>query len=588
MTGVCALSCIACTPTGIGSWILARQLQDDTTRFSVHVERAVTMVTSDGTALVADVYHPETDGTTPAILVRIPFSKTFSNTFYATVVGRFWASHGYTVVIQGTRGRYLSAGQSDPFRYERQDGIETLRWITQQPWSNGRIGMWGGSYFGYTQWVVADQTDPGPAALQIQIASTDFYRMFYPGGAFSLESALHWSLVSQDPQDNAPPPEILQKGYAGFPLIEADDRALRDLSFFNDWVRHSERDHYWEDVDGNNRAAHLQAPALLMAGWYDAFLPTQLEDFLRIKREARSDVATATRLIIGPWAHAFTVTFPGGFIPRHYRLESLGASISWFDRYLRDRLQVSGGAPIRLYIMGRHQWRDEQEWPLARTQYTAFYLNSSGAANSLAGDGILSTQVAGDEQPPDTFQYDPQYPVPSMGGTMLGPRAGIALQNGVEARKDVLVYTTRELEEDVEITGPVRALLYVGTTAPQTDFTAKLVDVYLDGSAYNVSEGILRRSYPTRSLGLSGQAADTEIEISLWPTSQVFLKGHRIRLEISSSNYPRFDRNPNTGNPIATERQPIVAIQTVYHGQRTPSRLILPVIPDAGSKLRFR
>jgi hypothetical protein len=586
--GFFVLSCASCTPTEIGSWILAQKLGDNTRRFSVSIERAVTMFTSDGTALVADVYRPETDGTTPTILVRIPFSKTFSNSFYATVVGRFWAEHGYTVVIQGTRGRYLSSGQYYPFRYERQDGIETLQWISRQAWSNGRIGMWGGSYFGYTQWVVADQTNPGPSALQIQIASTDFYGMFYPGGAFSLESALYWALVSQDPQDDAPLPEILQKGYEGFPLIEADDRALANLPFFNDWVQHSERDDYWAGVDGYNRAARLQAPVLLMAGWYDPFLPTQLEDFLHIKREARPDIAAATRLLIGPWAHAFTVTFPGGFTPHNYRLESLSRSISWFDRYLRDRPQDSGSTPISLYVMGRHQWREEQEWPLARTRYTSLYLQSAGAANSINGDGLLSMPVPMDEQTPDSFVYDPRDPVSSAGGTMLGPHAGIALQNLTESRQDVLVYTTRELDEDVEVTGPIRVVLYVRTTVPQTDFTAKLVDVHPDGSAYNVSEGILRRHYPSTLSGLKGRGATTEIEINLWPTSQVFLKRHRIRLDISSSNYPRFDRNPNTDNPIATETHPIVANQTVYHGRTTPSRLILPVIPDAASELQFR
>jgi len=496
------------------------------------------------------------------------------------VVGRMWAARGHTVVVQGTRGRYQSSGHHDPFRSERQDGIETLAWIAQQPWFNGRLGMWGGSYFGYTQWVLADQVDPGPAAFMIQLASTDFYGMFYPGGAFSLESALYWAIRSRGPQDTIPSPETLQRGYARFPLVEADNQAVgEEIPFFNDWVNHPERDPYWAAIDGEDRPRTLQAPVLLMAGWFDAFLPTQLDDFVRIRREADPRIASATRLMIGPWAHAQTVTFPGGLTPRNYRLESFVPSVAWFD----EHLQVSGTAfpqtaPVRLYVMGEHVWRDEHEWPLARTSYTPYYFHSAGKANTLAGDGILTRERPTQQEPPDTYVYAPYDPVPTAGGTAIGPSAGIALQNTLETRPDVLVYTTAPLEEDLEVTGPLQLVLYVSTTAPNTDFTAKLVDVHPDGAAYNVSEGILRRSY-NRPNGTVGATHPTKTRVDLWPTSMVFFKGHRLRLEVSSSNYPRFDRNPNTGRPIATETQPIVATQTVHHGRETPSHVILPIIP---------
>jgi putative CocE/NonD family hydrolase len=561
----------------LAPWALARRLGFRPVEFAVRIERGAKMATSDGIALVADIYHPRRVGRTPTILVRIPYSKTLKNKLFATIVGRMWAEHGYTVVIQGTRGRYQSSGTYYPLRGERQDGIETLAWVAKEPWFDGRLGMWGGSAFGYTEWAVADQTNPGPSALIIWQASTDFHGMFYPGGAFSLESALCWAVRSRGPQDRDdwPTADELRPGYQGFPLIEADDRVVGDIPFFDDWVSHRERNAYWREIDGENRPAELKAPALLMAGWYDPFLPTQINDFLRIRRHAKSEIASKTQLIIGPWVHASEVTFPGGFKPRNFRLESFAPSIPWFDRHLSSSDDSSHqDTPVRIFVMGKNLWREEQAWPPARIRYTSYYLHSGGRANSAAGDGQLSTVPPSLQEAADSYTYDPRNPVPTVGGAMMGPRAGIARQNAVEARPDVLVYTTPPLEEEVEVTGPISLILYVSTTTASTDFTGKLVDVYPDGSAYNVSEGILRRGYRSNS------KEPTEIRIDLWPTSMVSLRGHRIRLEVSSSNYPRFDRNPNTGREIATEMHPIKALQTVYHVPASASRLILPIIAN--------
>ncbi|MBF2065450.1 MAG: CocE/NonD family hydrolase [Calothrix sp. C42_A2020_038] len=546
---------------------LASQLGFRTGEYNVWIDKSV-VTTIDGVKLVANIYHPQKLDKTPTILVRIPYSKTLTNTTFANVVGRMWAARGYTVVIQGTRGRYESSGEYFPFKSETQDGIETLEWLKTQPWYNGKIGMWGGSYFGYTQWVLASRVNPGLSALILQICSTDFHRMFYPGGAFSFESALYWAVTSYGKQDIPASEKVLKKGYEGFPLIKADDRAVQDIAFFNEWASHPEKDDYWKAIDGENRTKTLQAPALLMAGWYDPFLPTQIEDFIKIRREAKPEVQSATRLIIGPWAHARTVTFPDGTTPRNYRLESLAPSIPWFDKHLLNYSKSK--SPVQIYVMGKNIWRDEQEFPLARAKYTNYYLHSNAQANTLNGDGVLDLTPPATEAP-DVYTYNPLNPVPSAGGTMLGPRAGIEKQNDIETRNDVLVYTTTPLQEDTEVTGLVRLVLYVSTTAPNTDFTAKLVDVYPDGSAYNVSEGIIRKQYDSTK-------QPSQIDIDLWPTSQLFFKGHRIRLEVSSSNYPRFDRNPNTGRPIATEVYPVAAKQTVQHNQQAPSRLILPIV----------
>jgi uncharacterized protein len=560
--------------TLLGHFLLPREGIREA-QYAVDVDKEVAFKTLDGITLVSEVYRPRTQAKTPTILVRIPFSSTFKNRLATQIIGEFWASRGYAVVIQGTRGRYKSGGEFYPLRHEERDGQETLRWLAAQPWFDGRLGMWGGSAFGHTQWVLADRQDPGPTALMIQIASTSFREMFHPGNAFSLESALFWAARSHGKEDQDPSLERLELGYAGFPLIEADDRSVGDVAFFNDWLRHDQADAYWRGIDGQHRARTIKAPVLLMAGWYDPFLPTQVRDFETIRREAGRAVADASRLIIGPWSHADPVRFPDGSDAGDYRPASLAPSIPWFDHHLLGRpLDKSLAAPVRIYVMGENKWRDEDEWPLARARHTAFYLRSAGHANSVLGDGRLSLTPPSSDESADTFEYDPRKPVPSRGGAVLGPRAGIALQDDVEARQDVLVYSSSVLEDVMEVTGPVRALLHVDTTAPSTDFTVKLVDVHPNGKAYNVCDGILRRAYSG-----DARAAPTEITVELWPTSMLFRRGHRVRIEVSSSNYPRFDRNPNTGRDTATETEPRAAMQTVFHAKSAPSRIILPIIP---------
>jgi hypothetical protein len=552
--------------------------------YSVDIQRHVVMTASDGVELASDIYSPRGVLKSPTILVRIPYSKTIANQVKSEAIARFWSSRGYTVVIQGTRGRYESGGLYYPLVFERKDGIETLKWLSRQPWYNGKIGMWGGSAFGYTQWVLADQINPGISAFDIQICSTDFYGMFYPGGAFSLESALFWAARSHGQVDKDPSLDDLEKGYKGFPLIEADNRAVGDVPFFNDWASHNVRDNYWLNIDGEDRHKQLKAPVLLMGGWFDPFLPTQLNDFVRIRKESEPAVATNSQLIIGPWAHAETVTLPENVDLENYRKAALAPSIDWFDRYLMtERQLLSQSAPVRIYVMGSNEWRNEQEWPLSRAVQTSYYLSSPGNANGLGGYGVL-TKTAPANESYDTFIYDPLNPVPSKGGAMLGPRAGVASQNDIEARNDVLIYTADTLLEDTEVTGNVEVNLFVATSAVNTDFSAKLVDVYPDGKVYNVSDGILRQNYI-----FTGAATPSEITIHLWPTSIVFKKDHRIRLEVSSSNYPRYDRNPNTGNNIATEIKPVSAVQKVFHTTSALSKLVLPVIPkgiDANSYLQ--
>ena len=526
--------------------------------YAVATERRVGFTTSDGVQLLADVHHPKGLAKSPTILSRIPFSNTWWNRVRSDSISRYWAARGYTVVVQGTRGRYESGGDFYPLTQERQDGIETLRWIASQPWYDGRIAMWGGSAFGHSQWIIADQTDPDIDAFFIQIASSDFADVFHVDGAFALETSLYWALLSHGKVDTEVDYKQFERGVAGLPVIEADSRACCDVPFFNDWAMNPPGSDYWSKVDGKNRAKETRSAVLLLGGWYDPFLRTMLKDFT----DLRSQPATKdSRIVIGPFVHADTIKWPGGGIDEPYRLASVATVLDWYDHQLGLTDKPLNMAPVRIYVMGDNAWRDEQEWPLTRTKYTPFYLSGGGALSEAQPQGAAS----------DAFVYDPLDPVPTAGGAMLGKRSGLKQQNDIEARKDVLSYTTAPLEKPMEVTGPLKADLWISTDAPSTDFTVKLVDVFPDGKAYNIADGILRRAYTP------GEAV--KIEIDLAATSVVFGQGHRIRIEVSSSNYPRFDRNPNTGENPVTATQTRIAHQTIWHEPSRPSHIVLPVIP---------
>jgi uncharacterized protein len=501
------------------------------------------LTTRDNVRLVTEVFQPQDMVKAPAILIRIPITDTTYNRLRVGMIARYWASRGYVVAVQGTRGRYKSGGDFYPLKYERQDGIETLAWIKQQSWYDGHVVMWGGSAFGYTQWAVSDQPDID--AYFIQIASSDFHRMLHPGGAFALESGLTWAIMSRGDKDREVNLTDLDRGIGQLPISKADDAAIGDTDFYNDWVANPTRNAYWQAIDGDRRAETLSAPALLLGGWYDPFLPGQLDDYTAITQRARPDVARATRLIIGPWGHARDHKLPGQVKSVPYRSETIVQAIPWFDARLR---QGADNAPkVRLYVMGINQWRSENEWPLARTRYTPFYLSENGLSATLPA-----------RENKNSYHYDPAVPVVTEGGAMLGARFGMKPQPDT-TRQDVLTYTTPPLNVDTEATGPIRLILHVASDAPSADFTARLIDVHADGTAYNISDGILRRAYV--------DAGPQRIEIALAPTSNVFLKGHRIRLQVASSNFPLYDRNPNPGN------------QHVLSGPAHPSQLILPLIP---------
>ena len=539
--------------------------------YSVDLFRNQSFETKKGITLSARLFRPRNLDKAPTILVRIPLTYTLENSLKSELIGRFWSSRGYNTVLQGTRGRYLSSGTFYPLVHEREDGQETLAWIKKQPWFDGNLFMWGSSSFAHTQWAISDSIDPSIKGYFMHIGSSDFEGMFFPGGAFSLATAVYWSMRSRGQEDREVVLEDLKKGLETLPIIEADDVALGDTDFYNDWVSNKGNREFWEKIDGINRSETIHGPTLLLAGWYDPFLITQIEDYTSLKNHRDSNIAQNTRIIIGPWKHADQVNLPNGeSVP--YREYSVWPTIPWFDEILEKGVKKI--ADVKIFVMGINQWREEQEWPLQRTVYKAYFLDSSGKANSAHGDGLLTPLKDSLRNTSDAFTYDPANPVPTAGGAMLGPWGGIRNQKNIEQREDVLVYDGPTLEFPLEITGPVEAYLHVSSSAETTDFTVKLVDVYPDGNAYNISDGIIRLEEVPKSKDKPLLA-----KIQLRPTSNVFLPGHKIRIEVSSSNFPRYDRNLNIKQDFSTGQEMLSADQIVYHSKNFPSYIMLPTIP---------
>ncbi|MGI8476477.1 MAG: CocE/NonD family hydrolase, partial [Thermomicrobiales bacterium] len=544
----------------------------------------------------------------PVILQRTPYAKECPAAFALRAAGEC-----YAVVLQDTRGRWASEGEFHAFAHEQPDGHDTCAWICAQPWSNGRIGMFGASYVGLTQWQAALAGAPGLQAIVPYVTAADYHEGWvYQGGAFELSFLLSWTLtwlatdtmerrLKADPELRAMKAELVRRidrmdgEFAKMPL--AGDGLLAALApYYDEWLSHPAHGPFWDryKVDGNYD--NLDVAALHIGGWYDVFLGGTIQNYLGMRDHSRTEAARAgQRLLIGPWTHITVITQSGvgDYFPGHESYHGVidfdGIHLRWFDRHLRDDGRATAGdAPVRIFVMGPNVWRDEQEWPLARTRYTDFFLRSGGRANTAHGDGRLSVEPPREgEDRRDSFLYNPLDPVPTRGGGLccnfFWTDGGVRDQRDIEERADVLCYTTEPLAEAVEVSGPVTVVLHASSSARDTDFTAKLVDVCPCGCVRNLTDGIIRARYRTSAsaaeLLTPGQIE--EYAIDLCATSTVFAAGHRIRVEISSSNFPRFDRNPNHGGEIATATKDdcVPALQTILHDPLHPSRIILPVIP---------
>ncbi len=547
----------------------------------------------DGVNLSVDLYIPDAPGRYPTLIWRTPYSN---NSPGEVEQGRWYASRGYAVVKADVRGKYDSEGEPYTYKYEADDGYDTDEWIGKQPWSNGRIGLMGGSYLGYTEITQAIRGSKYLAAMSASVTTSDIYNNWaYVDGAFFYGFAFPWGGTSMDGHvGQNRTPEDWPKAYWNLPILTSDSAASHVNRPYRDWLRHPLRtDPYWNDISFEDRVHDIGIPYLTVDGWYDLFMRGAIADHVKIKANGRTEAARkGKRLILGPWSHETGVRFVNqpsaadrgiDFGP-DAQLNPQLIYLRFQDHYLKGIDNgVDKDPPVTIFVMGENKWRHEQEWPLARTQYTPYYIQSGGRANSSAGDGTLGTALPSGAAA-DTFTYDPANPVPTAGGNTCcsSVPGGPFDQRKVEERQDVLVYTTPVLTQAIEVTGPIRMKLYAATSGRDTDWTAKLVDVHPDGYAQNIQDGIIRARY-NGAIGKSATLLDPgkvyEYTIDMWATSNVFLPGHRIRLEVSSSNFPRFDRNLNTGEDPATGTRMETARQTVYHSTQYPSHVILPIIP---------
>lgn len=555
----------------------------------------------DSVHLSTTVFLPEAAGRYPAVLIRTPYGRLGQLDGWQE-----WTAAGYALVVQDVRGRHDSEGEFQPFVQEAHDTPDTIAWIRQQDWSDGRVGMAGPSYLCWSQTMgVARGDGPVPDILIPTFAPCDAWpRGFVSHGALSLFLTFWWYCFDTSSRVNNgifksmfDIGEVMRR----LPLETLDESAGGGVSeAWREHMAHPTRDDYWKPFDLSGGFDRFTMPTLQIGGWYDYYPAEQFKTWNGLIVAAKTpQIARGHRIIIGPWGHnhglepttdgrvAVDFGADGKFYARRlYR--------AWFDRQLKGIAPADGlgDRPIRIFVMGINKWRDEDEWPLARTQYTNLYLQSSGHANTQRGDGVLQAAAVPAESSSDRYDYDPDKPMPTRGGNhSIGPWddsykrliwCGPCDQSINEGRQDMLVYTGAPLESDLEVTGPVTVRLWASSSAPDTDFVARLIDVHPDDRAINITEGVVRARFRSGDwarpqLIPPGEALEYTIDLQV--TSNVFLTGHRIRLEITSSSFPLWDRNLNTGEHPNRSTNMAVARQTVFHDAARPSRLILPVIP---------
>ena len=573
-------------------------------------EHNVMVPMRDGVRLATDIIRPDLPGRFPVLVTRSPYGKgnEVNNPEHANW---FWAKQGYVVVSQDCRARFDSEGDRyNPLFQEVQDGYDTVEWAARQIWSNGRVGTTGQSYLGATQYTIASGSSLPPhlQAMAPVSAAADFHQgwVYHTGGVMEWGWMVPYAILKgrntlarQGREDLlAQMDEYVEMGdnfaqplrdewYRHLPLKDWVDRLKEAAPYFKEFLENDADGPYWWRINLMKHAEKIKVPMFHVSSWYDIFLEGALDAYQALgERSGGGSAKNNQKMLIGPWAHiGYTTPTSGGTgdidFGEEAKIELLQFLLRWFDYWLKDiDSGIMDEPPVRIFVMGENRWRTEQEWPLARTHYIRYYFHSDGPANSRHGTGTLSTAPPGGEQA-DTYRYDPEDPTPTRGGNTLILPVGVADHGPVEDREDVLVYTSVPLERDLEVTGPIKVHLFASSSAVDTDFTAKLVDVRPDGYAQNIQDGIIRARYRTSgaqpSLIEPGRAY--QFTIDLWATSHLFKAGHQLRVEISSSNFPRFDRNPNTGAPLGSDARMEVAHQTVYHSAAHPSHIILPIIP---------
>ncbi|RKU34122.1 hypothetical protein C6496_20775 [Candidatus Poribacteria bacterium] len=557
----------------------------------------------DGTTLRANITRPDVEGKFPVLIERTPYNKEGGS---ENGVGSpdFFSQRGYVVIIQDVRGRFASDGDFYPFQDDgagiNRDGYDTVEWAAAQPWSDGNVGTIGGSYSGATQYRNALSRPPHLRAMFVRESSADYYQEWvYRSGAFELAFNMAWAhgvtlnnlshLAEGEEFDRQQGRlervgEEMDSWYARLPIYPCPFfEGLSD--WFNEWLQHPTDDGYWDAFNMDKVHNQIETPMYHLGGWFDIFLAGTFKHYMGIKQRGRTEKARQSqKLIVGPWVHGpgnINTQFAGEFdfgVDAARDFNEL--RLPWFDYWLKGiDTGIMDVPPARIFVMGRNEWRDEADWPLPDTQYTNYYLHGgqSGSIKSL-NDGTLSSKPPEGSENPDSFVYDPLQPVPTRGGNTLNVPGGVYDQHEVEEL--CLTFTTEPLTEELEVTGPVKAVIYGLSSALDTDWVVRLTDVHPDGYSRLLCDGILRARYRDSFAQpeLLNVGKVYRYEIDLWATSNVFLPGHRVRVSVTSSCFPRFDRNLNTGGPIHNEAAGQIAINTVMHDEMRPSHIVLPVI----------
>ena len=547
-----------------------------TSEVKIEFNRRVRM--RDGIELSADIYRPDALGRFPVILSRTPYTKTSGSSLK---IARYFVSNGYVFVTMDVRGRGDSDGTFTPYVNDGQDGYDAIEWAGAQDWSTGKVGTIGGSYNGAIQWLTAVQQPPHLAAMIPMVSPSDPF-VEWPTGQ-PLPATISWYHFTAGHVLQNMEAVDWNKLYWHLPFITMDEAMGRPNRLWDEEVEHSKLDSWWEPQRYQNKFERVRVPVLNISGWYDDEQVGTPLNFMGMTARGDESVRRSQKLLMGPWPHAVNSSTKIGtveFGPTAV-IDLNAVWLRWFDYWLKG---IDNGVmkdpPVRIFVMGENVWRDENEWPMARTRWTKYYLHSNGRANTLTGDGTLSTTAPSNE-PTDTYAYDPAKPVPFITDPSFAQIGGPDDYRKVEERDDVLVYTSEPLSEDTEVCGPIRVKLYAVSSTPDTDFMAKLIDVWPNGFAQRLTDGMVRARFR------EGMDKPSPIEpgriyaydLDLWNTCQLYQKGHRIRIEISSSAFPKYDRNLNTGEALGKTARMQVAQQKIYHDREHSSHVVLPIIP---------
>lgn len=571
-------------------------------RYEVVRETDVPMTTRDGKVLIADVYRPQRPGPLPVLLRRTPYGKQLNDLAEPFNEAHYYASHGYLTVVQNTRGRFGSEGAWYPFAYEGRDGYDAVEWAATLPGSNGRVGTFGQSYGAVSQYLAAVERPPHlVTAVPLSAQAAAYENYWYHDGALELSWTLSYFMnmaddvltrrgdterlaaleaLKADPSIRFGP--LTDDALRHLPLRDWIDRFGEGAPFLADVLHHRTDGPYWWAVDLRRRLHDIDIPMLHIGSWYDIANTDTPHYFTGISTTGLS-AATRERqaLFMGPWAHLLPYNQPtsGGtgdidFGPEA-ALPLIEVQRRWFDHILADDRPGLPMARVTLFVMGENRWREVESWPPAGIVGTPLYLGGDGTAT--AGGTLGDTPPTAD--PTDTYVYDPADPVPTAGGRFVG--GGVADQRVKQDRADVLVYTGEVLDTQLDVVGAVAVRLFAATDAPDTDFVAVLSDVHPDGFTQNLAEGLVRTRYRDSfdEPGPIEPGTVHELTIRLGNLAHAFLPGHAVRLHVTSSDFPRWDRNTNTGEPLDTAVELRKAVQTVHHDARHPSALLLPLSP---------